>query len=106
MKHNGIILVFLLLLNLTLLVSAQMSPSVISSPVKEIVCMLKDGLVNIAGALASLIFIISGLRYIWSMDDPSKRKAAKDSMVHAIVGLLIVATADTVITLIPGFEGC
>lgn len=87
-------------------VRAQLGPGVISTPIRTIVCMLKDALVNIAGTLAALVFIIAAIKWIWSMDDPGKRKAAKDTMVHALIGLFIVAIADTIVSAIPGFTGC
>lgn len=94
------------------MVSAQPSwstmASIITVPVRTIVCMLRAALVQIAGALAGLVFVFAGVKYLASADDPGKRKAAKDTMIHALIGLIIIAVANEIVmTIAPDFlRGC
>ncbi|MFH0859712.1 MAG: pilin [Candidatus Altiarchaeota archaeon] len=81
------------------------TPQSIFVPVSSIVCTFRRAIVEIVGALASVIFVISGIRWIWSQDDPGKRKSAKDAMVHAIVGLIIIGVADEIVQSF-NFVGC
>jgi hypothetical protein len=81
-------------------------PSIISSPVSEIACAIKNALVHIVGALAAVIFAAAGLRWVASRDDPGKRKQARDTMVHALIGLVIVAIADALVGAMGSFRTC
>lgn len=86
-----VIILFILIAGLVQ--SQAITPMDIVNPISSIVCMFRQALIDIVGALASIIFVKAGLTWIWSQDDPGKRKAAKDSMVHAVVGLVIVGIA-------------
>jgi len=79
----------------------------ISTPVIAILCGLWDGFKLIAGALATLVFIVAGVQWIYNADDPSKRKAAKEIMVHVIVGLIIVGISNEMaVTVSSTFAAC
>ncbi|MFH1835815.1 MAG: pilin [Methanobacteriota archaeon] len=54
----------------------------------------------IAGAVATLVIVINGIKWIGSSDDPGARKQAKEGIVHAVVGLVIVLIAVEVVSLI------
>ena len=54
----------------------------------------------IAGAVATLIIVINGIKWIGSSDDPGARKQAKEGIVHAVVGLVIVIVAVEIVALI------
>lgn len=56
----------------------------------------------ISGVIAVIIIIIAGLRYITSGGDPAKAKSAKDAIVAAIIGLVIIALADSIISFVIG----
>lgn len=47
----------------------------------------------IAGSLALLFIIIGGLRFIISQGDPNAVAQAKNTVIYALVGLVIVLTA-------------
>jgi tellurite resistance protein TehA-like permease len=44
----------------------------------------------IAGAVALLIITIAGTQYVLSMGDPQKTAKAKNTILYAVVGLVIV----------------
>ena len=90
------VLFFLALIFLSITdVSAQWDT--IINVVTGIVCGIYDVFWAIAGGIASLIFVIAGVKWVASENDPGSRKAAKDAMVHALVGLIIVGVAYLVV---------
>jgi len=54
----------------------------------------------IAGGLAFLIIVISGLRYILAGGDPQKAAKAKESIVYALVGLAIAISAQAIVAFV------
>ncbi len=45
---------------------------------------------GVAGAIALLIITIAGTQYVLSMGDPQKTAKAKNTILYAVVGLVIV----------------
>lgn len=45
------------------------------------------------GIIAVIVIIIGGFRYSTSMGDPGKLKSAKDTILYAVIGLVIVLLA-------------
>ena len=45
------------------------------------------------GAIAVLIMVLAGLRYITAGGDPQKIQSAKNEVKYALIGLVIAATA-------------
>ena len=66
----------------------------------SIIKNLRNMLLMIAGAIASLVIVINGIKWTGSSDDPGARKQAKQGIIHAIVGLVIVMIAVEVVKLI------
>lgn len=100
-------IVLLIVLSVLTTVGAQLPPAgtggygdspMISLPIWTLVCrVLYDAMLNIAGSLAAVVFVFAGIQYIVAADDPGKRKASKDLMIYAIVGILIVALTGAII---------
>lgn len=59
----------------------------------------------IAGALAVLVIIYSGIRYITSTGDAARIKAAKDTLIYAIVGLIVAMLAYAIVNFVIGRFG-
>jgi hypothetical protein len=55
---------------------------------------------EILGALALLMIVISGLRYIISAGDAQKTKQAREGIIYALVGLAIAVIAKAIVTFI------
>lgn len=51
----------------------------------------------IVGVIAVIMIIVGGLRYITSGGDSTKVSTAKNSIIYAIVGLVIVALAQLIV---------
>ena len=59
-------------------------------------------LLFIIGAISILMIIIGGLRYVLSAGDPKQTAAAKDTILYAIVGLVIALASAALITFVTG----
>lgn len=51
---------------------------------------------TIMGAISVLIITIAGLKYTMSMGDPAATKKAKDTILYAVIGLLVAISATAV----------
>ena len=50
-----------------------------------------------AGLIAVVIIIIAGFQYINSGGDPAKAKSAKTAIIYALIGLVVIALADSLL---------
>lgn len=95
-KYLFRVLILLTVLLNVVEVSADTWDDIIGT-VTTVICGIYRVFYYIAGAIASVIFVIAGIKWIASENDPGTRKAAKDTMVHALVGLIIVLISVSVI---------
>jgi hypothetical protein len=51
----------------------------------------------VAGAIGVLIMIIGGIRYITSTGDSKRIQAAKDTILYAVLGLIVVILARAIV---------
>jgi len=51
----------------------------------------------IGGIAAVIMIIISGIKYITSTGDPSSVNSAKNALLYAIIGLVVVVTAQVIV---------
>lgn len=51
---------------------------------------------TIMGALSVLIITIAGLKYTMSMGDPTATKKAKDTILYAVIGLIVSISATAI----------
>lgn len=65
--------------------------------VSKIIRIVLQMLSIVAGIIAVIMVIISGLKYITSQGDSNKIASAKNSLIYAIVGLVIVAAAQIIV---------
>lgn len=63
----------------------------------NIITAVVDILSVIVGALAVIMIIVGGLRYITSGGDSSGTASAKNTIIYAVVGLLIVIFAQVIV---------
>jgi len=54
------------------------------------------------GALAFFIMVLAGFRYVASQGDPTKVANAKNTLIYAAAGLIIVATAAIIVNFVMG----
>lgn len=56
-------------------------------------CVIYCVVMDIAGVLATLLFVWCGLNWITSQDDPAARQRARDTMAYILLGLLLIYLA-------------
>lgn len=56
----------------------------------------------IAGAVGVIVIVMQGIKWAASADDPGARKQAKEGVIHAIVGLIIVFLAIVIVGMVFG----
>lgn len=80
----------------------------IASPAGRIICSIYGAFVMIAGALATLVIVYAGLKWIASGEDPAQRKVAKSMITHAILALIIILVSDTIVSMVTEgqLQGC
>lgn len=54
-------------------------------------------LIFLTGAISVIVIIYSGIRYVTSTGDAARVKAAKDTLVYAIVGLIVAIMAYAIV---------
>jgi len=59
-------------------------------------------LLSILGTIAVIMIIVAGIRYTTSGGDSSSTKAAKDTILYAVVGLAVAASAFAIVNYVLG----
>ncbi len=59
-------------------------------------------LIYIIGAISVLMVIIGGLRYVLSAGNPSATSGAKDTILYAIIGVIVAALAFAIVNFVVG----
>lgn len=54
----------------------------------------------VVGAIAVLMIVIGGLRYVISGGDSSQTKAAKDTILYAVIGLVVAVMAYAIVNFV------
>lgn len=57
-------------------------------------------LLFIIGAVAVIMIIIGGLRYVLSGGDSSSTKSAKDTVLYAVIGLIVAISAYAIVNFV------
>jgi len=61
---------------------------------------IADDLLRIAGLVAVAFVMVGGIKYVTSQGEPDATKQAKDTIINAIIGLLVAMIAVTIVTFI------
>ncbi len=57
----------------------------------------------VAGIIAVLMIMLAGLRYITSQGDSQKVSQAKNAIIYAAIGIVVVALAQLIVRFVLGF---
>jgi len=69
------------------------SGSALSGRVDDVI----NTLFYVAGAIAVIILIIGGIRYITSTGDQARIKTSKDTILYAVIGIIVVILARAIV---------
>lgn len=54
----------------------------------------------VVGIVSVFVLIVGGIRYILSEGDPTRVSSARNGIIHAIIGLIIVAVAQSLVVFV------
>lgn len=57
---------------------------------------------GVSGAIALLIITIAGFKYVTSQGNPQETAKAKDTILYAVIGLIVVILAFSIVTFVIG----
>lgn len=73
-----------------------------ASRISSVIRLIVNVLTAIVGIAAVIMIILGGFKYITSNGDASKITSAKNTIIYAIVGLVIVAVAQVIVRFVIG----
>jgi hypothetical protein len=90
----------LMLLGIVLLTIglASATASSVITVINNLLCRLLQVLFAVSAAVATIVIVLAGIKWIGSSEDAGARAQAKSTIVHAIIGLLIVMVALTLVS--------
>jgi formate-dependent nitrite reductase membrane component NrfD len=95
------LLSILLVLAVAAFVSAQSSGvSSATSAICQVLSNIQWMLYMIAAGVGVVVITLQGIKWTGSAEDPGARKQAKQGIIHAVVGLLIVLMAVWIVGLV------
>lgn len=59
-----------------------------------------NGIVGVLGAVAAIFIVVGGINYMTSQGDAAKTKKAKDTILYAVIGLIIAALAFAIVNFV------
>jgi hypothetical protein len=63
---------------------------------------IADTLIYVIGAIAVIMLIIGGLRYVISQGDAAGVKQAKDTILYAVIGIVVAILAYAIVNFVSG----
>ncbi len=82
--------------------SGGITPGAASDKVNKLIATVINLFSFVVGVVAVIMIIIGGLRYITSGGDSANVTSAKNTILYAIIGLIIVALAQVIVRFILG----
>lgn len=79
------------------------APKSLSDTIAQVINILSV----LAGAAAVVMIIVGGFRYITSSGNPEQAKSARNTLLYALIGLIIIAMAQLIVQfVIQGVKDC
>jgi hypothetical protein len=79
-------------------------PAKVKERLSQVLCGFYSAIKNIATGIAAVVMVIAAVKWTASENDPGARKAAKDAMIHAIIGLMLLNMIDFLIAVAYGTD--
>jgi hypothetical protein len=70
------------------------------SALGRILSVIVQTLVFIVGGISVIMIVIGGLRYVTSAGDPNTTKGAKDTILYAVIGVIVAIIAQGLVTFV------
>ena len=94
------LLSILLVLAVAAYVSAASAATSATSAICQVLSNIQWMLYMIAAGVGVVVITLQGIKWTGSAEDPGARKQAKQGIIHAVVGLLIVLMAVWIVGLV------
>ena len=82
---------------LVMAIGTVAAQTTVVSLINALICRLITILWGVSAAVATIVIVIAGIRWIGSSEDAGARAQAKSTIVHAIIGLIIVIVALSIV---------
>ena len=69
-------------------------------PIVKTIRKVTDTVAMVGGIVAVIFVIMSGYRYVTSSGDPQKTTAARSTLIYALVGLVVIIVAQSIVLLV------
>ena len=79
--------------------------SSITTLINVLLCRIITVLWGVSAAVATIVIVIAGIKWIGSSEDAGARAQAKSTIVHAVIGLIIVMVALVLVNWVIGGTG-
>ncbi|VVB51036.1 TrbC/VIRB2 family protein [uncultured archaeon] len=86
--------------------SSTASATGILYPLVGAICTLYYVVTEVAGYAATIVLAYAAAKWVISGDDPGQRKAAKEMIIHVLIGLALLTSATEIVKGITGNPGC
>lgn len=77
--------------------------SLLTNPGSSTISTVMAIVFSVIGAIALIIVVLAGFSYITSKGDPEKTARAKDTILYAVIGLIVAALATTIVGFVAGY---
>ena len=86
----------------SLLISAITAPASLGGPASfgEIISIVTNLLLGIAGSIAVIFIIVGGIQYATSAGDDGRVQSAKNTILNAVIGLVITVMAYAIVNFV------
>jgi len=74
----------------------------IAGTAQSILCKISEIFIYVVGAIATVIFVYGGIRFLVSHDDPGARKNAKSMMMNAVIAIILIVVAEHLVVYLTG----
>lgn len=106
-KVEGIILTTMVLATTAIAASNNTALETVKEQICDTLQNIYDLLLYIASGVAAVMIVIMGVSWITSAENSKARTAAKEAVIHVIVGLIVVSIAVVLVEMVlPAGSDC
>jgi hypothetical protein len=70
------------------------------STLGRVLSIITQTIVYVVGGISIIMIVIGGLRYVTSGGDPNTTKGAKDTILYAVIGVVVAIIAQGLVTFV------
>lgn len=71
-----------------------------SVELSDVIIGIVNGIIGILGLVAVIFIVVGGVNYMTSTGDPTKTKKAKDTILYAVIGLIIAVLSFAIVNFV------